>query len=296
MNREDLRNFIKLCKEEKLDLITTIENEFKNNISVENISSKYNIPIEEIKGTKNIFEFSEDSLTDIYEKYWSIKKKGGNPKFSMPKIKFGSMKNKMGQHFSNTKKKAHGNINQHIQQHKNLAKKKFNQELEDVTTGTTTGMFGWLWGSSQQPLTQPHEQKEENDEHELNEHFDKQSNKINNNSEILLEINNNIKNLNSKIMQIDNKTSNLEINIKKNMKNLTSEILDGIQKTLDELMEDKVYPEFKNIISKEFNVFTENIQHGGKNKTKEEKIICKCCDCARDGYIFTENEDNEKCS
>lgn len=82
---------------------------------------------------------------------------------------------------------------------------------------------------------------------------------------------------------VQNKSVQNKFNIEKSM---TDKILNEVEKILNKLMKDLIVPTIEN----KFDELAKKCEQSGGFE-----IICKCCDCAKDGYVFS-SEENIKCS
>jgi hypothetical protein len=75
MNKEQLYNYINLCKKKDLSLILNISRDVQSSIPTSQIATKYSINENEIEGVKMIMSHSTDQkmLIDIFKKYMKAK-------------------------------------------------------------------------------------------------------------------------------------------------------------------------------------------------------------------------------
>ena len=245
MEKEHLKNFIKLCKKKPVSVIKLISEELNNKVGINQIATKYDIPVEQILAASKIAELSADSLEYIYNKYHDMKKKGGKGGKGSNVPNFGALATK-------TKNDVKANIS--------------NAENDAGVDGDTDTDANADANANGEDHPSKFEQTVENSLNMLN------TNIINVDKKIIF--------LNSKInstieentQAITKKISSI---VEENSKEMNIELLKQIQEKIDELLE-------------KINLN----QSGGANNN-----ICKCCDCAKDGYVFSEDDGKQdKCS
>lgn len=302
--KSHLKKFIQICKRYDINVIKLIQDDIKNNVPEKTILEKYEISEDEINSSKQLVLFTEETLDDIYLKYHNIKKRGGNPKFSLSKIKmpntskiFGSVKSQAKRQIDRNKDK----LTQHVQEQ---IDSKVDDVVEGVAAGATFSLFNLFNSTDQASHTQEAEDQEptvkpsskSSESTKLSDKTDTQSNTQ------VLPI---LKSVHKQVTELPKKIDDslkkefvaasreLDKKLEETEKALTKKILDEIQDKLNDLVKD-IIPEIKEIVKDQFDEHTK--QTGGSKEVNDVTIICKCCDCAKDGYIFSDIENDEKCT
>lgn len=287
MNKTDLKNFVKLCKKATVDNIRSISTDFDNKVKLNKISEKYVISIEQAESIAKVHLYSNNSLEHIYNRYHDMKKDmkktGGNLDFAKLATSVGDAKKLFDKH--------KGEIEGVIANGKDLIDK--GKDFADKNKGPIDGLAGLagkLTGEAKEKTGEEGEEGpsmfERATENSLNS-IKKDVGDINKkliilSSKIELAIGENAKEITKKIESV------IRENAEENSKDIKTDLLKQIQERIDVLIA-KLYPEISEAVANEMKKFS--TQSGGSVGHGD----CKCCDCAKDGYVFSD-EENKKCS
>lgn len=319
MDINSLSNYIKLCKRKDFKLINDISVDLEHGKKYDDIAKKYNVSLNEVIGMKNLIEHGNElncsnPLEYVYNKYNTLKggKGGTTGKSGKGNLSHSGKRSKT--HKSKTRDFDFNDINEFEQSddHSNSSTHPSTNSNDHLNNNSNSNQgfsfFSLIFGDSGHSKNKNKTQTKTENNHDNKHNKHKKDNQTDfqidveseyypvkrmietENKKVVDKVNNKIEEI-KKITttsnaKLEHSIEQANINIEKKISAATDTINESINESIKSATSSVITPISDKLSELELKISNLQAQSGG--------MVCPCCDCAKDGYIFTESE-NQKC-